>query len=80
MARRPDRTAFFKSLQVPVLVLHGDQDKFISSERARQLAAGLAQARFVQIPHAGHATPLEAPAVVAGELTELVKLCFAREK
>jgi pimeloyl-ACP methyl ester carboxylesterase len=73
MARRPDRSAVFQSLGVPVLVLHGVQDQFTSAERAREMSRLPADARYVEIQHAGHATPLEAPAEVAEALNELVK-------
>ena len=77
MAQRPDRTAVFQALDVPVLVLHGLHDAFIPVDRARSLAALGRQAEFVQVDHAGHAPPLEAPDLVADALNQLVERSFA---
>src|SRR5437867_6925061 len=38
MASRPDRTELLKHLNVPVLVLHGEEDQFIPIHRARAMA------------------------------------------
>jgi pimeloyl-ACP methyl ester carboxylesterase len=76
MARRPDRTALFKALHVPVLVLHGVADQFIPAERARELASLAADSKYVEIPGAGHATPIEAPDAVAHALLDLVQRSF----
>jgi 3-oxoadipate enol-lactonase len=73
MARRSDRGAVFRSLSVPVLVLHGLEDKFIPAERAREMAGLAVEARYVELPGAGHATPLEAPVAVAAALSDLVR-------
>jgi pimeloyl-ACP methyl ester carboxylesterase len=73
MARRPDRSDLLRSLQVPVLVVHGEEDRFIPSERARSMAALNPQASYLEIPNAGHCTPLEAPQPVATALLELVE-------
>jgi pimeloyl-ACP methyl ester carboxylesterase len=72
MARRPDRSRLFTSFSVPVLVLHGAQDKFIDIARAREMARLPRNSRYVEVPDAGHATPLEAPNAVAQALNELV--------
>jgi pimeloyl-ACP methyl ester carboxylesterase len=80
MARRPDRTNIFKSLRVPVLVLHGRQDKFIPADRAREMAKLPSNARYVEIQEAGHATPIEAPRQVAEALEDLVRRSLAQEQ
>jgi pimeloyl-ACP methyl ester carboxylesterase len=72
MARRPDRTSIFQSLAVPTLVVHGAEDQFIPVARARELAQLPRHCRYVEIPDAGHGTPLENPALVADALNELV--------
>ncbi len=73
MARRPDRTAIWKALRVPTLVLHGIEDKFIPPRRARELAALASDSEYVEVPNVGHATPLEAPDRVADALNRLVR-------
>jgi 3-oxoadipate enol-lactonase len=76
MARRPDRTALLESLRIPALVLHGSEDQFIPAQCARALAERLPNARYVEIPGAGHATPLEAPQAVAQAVIDLVDRSF----
>jgi pimeloyl-ACP methyl ester carboxylesterase len=73
MARRPDRSGVFKSLQTPILVVHGWRDQFIAADRAKEMASLSAHARYVEIPEAGHATPIEAPRPVAEALNDLVR-------
>jgi pimeloyl-ACP methyl ester carboxylesterase len=77
MAHRPDRREFVKSLQVPVVVIHGAKDKLIPPKRAREMAGSIPNARFVQIAQAGHCTPLETPKEVAKALSRLVAESFA---
>lgn len=72
MANRPDRTALLSKLQVPALVLHGSDDKIIPVARARQMAEMIPEANYVEAPDCGHATPLEAPRIVADALIDLL--------
>jgi pimeloyl-ACP methyl ester carboxylesterase len=72
MAGRPNRTAFLKSLRIPVAVAHGAADKIIPLAQARGLAEQCQNPIFIEIKDAGHATPLEAPDAVAGLLARLV--------
>jgi pimeloyl-ACP methyl ester carboxylesterase len=74
MARRPDRSEILRSLQIPVLVLHGAKDQIIPAQRARDMA-DLPRANYVEVPNAGHATPLEAPDAVARALLDLLVRC-----
>lgn len=76
MARRPDRTEVLKRLQIPAVVVHSDKDQFIPITRAVAAFESLRNGRFVLIPNAGHATPLEAPQQVAGALEDLVRAAF----
>jgi pimeloyl-ACP methyl ester carboxylesterase len=69
MARRPDRTHVLQRLGKPTLIVHSTEDKFIPVTRARDLADAL-KAKYVEIPAAGHCTPLEAPEKVAAALSE----------
>ena len=75
MRRRPDRTAIFEQLEAPRLIIHTPEDKFIPVERARDLAKNNPTAAYVEIPNAGHASPLEAPEAVANALSDLLKRC-----
>ena len=58
---RPDSTDMLSAIDVPVLVLVGEEDAITPPVEAERMAASLADARLVRIPGAGHLTPLEAP-------------------
>ncbi len=72
MARRPDRTGILSTLKIPTLILHGEEDKIIPVERARQMARLIPDANYVELPGAGHATPMESPKAVANALLALL--------
>ncbi len=61
MAERPDRIDLLNSLDVPALVVAGEEDQIISVEEARGMAARLPQGRFAVIKDAGHLPMLESP-------------------
>jgi 3-oxoadipate enol-lactonase len=75
MAKRPDRTAFLRSLRIPVLIVHGSDDKIIPGVKARQLAEDCQKPILVELRGVGHASPLEAPDQVASALARLVQKC-----
>jgi pimeloyl-ACP methyl ester carboxylesterase len=79
MAKRPDRTNVVTSLLLPVLVAHGNEDKLIPFAKARELAERCINPIFVEVPGAGHATPLEGPDHVASGLARLVKKCHEEQ-
>ena len=73
MARRSDRTEILRRLNVPLLIVHSAGDQFIPIQRIRDLAKNLPAARYVEIPEAGHATPLETPDAVAAALADFME-------
>jgi pimeloyl-ACP methyl ester carboxylesterase len=68
MARRPDRTEFLANFDVPKLVIHSPEDKFIPVDKIRTLVARLSNLQYTEIANAGHCTPLEASDAVAKAL------------
>jgi 3-oxoadipate enol-lactonase len=58
---RPDSTTTLADIDVPTLVLVGAEDAITPPEHAREIVAGVAQARLVELAGAGHLTPLERP-------------------
>jgi pimeloyl-ACP methyl ester carboxylesterase len=50
-----------EQLDVPALVVHGDEDLIVPVENGRMLAARLPNARYVELPGRGHNVPLEDP-------------------
>ena len=61
---RDDITARLGQIKVPALVIHGEADAAIDLALARSLAEGLAAAKLVVVPGAGHAANLTHPAPV----------------
>ena len=61
MACRPDSTSLLASVNVPTLVIHGEQDAIVSLDEARAAAAGLPRGELLVLPGVGHLTNLEDP-------------------
>jgi pimeloyl-ACP methyl ester carboxylesterase len=59
MASRPDVTAWLCEIDVPTLVLVGDEDAISRVEEMQSIAKNLPRADFHVIPGAGHMTPVE---------------------
>ena len=68
LASRPDSSETASSLDVPALVIVGEEDVLTPPSEAEQLAELLPIAQLVRIPGAGHLTPLEQPTRVNEEL------------
>jgi pimeloyl-ACP methyl ester carboxylesterase len=60
-----DARSELRRIRAPVLVLAGERDELIGIEPQRELAHGIAGARFETIAGAGHAMTLEKPKAVA---------------
>jgi 3-oxoadipate enol-lactonase len=65
---RVDSRPTLGAIDVPVLVLVGDEDRLTPPADAEAMAAALPDARLTRIGHAGHLAPLERPDAVAREL------------
>jgi pimeloyl-ACP methyl ester carboxylesterase len=72
MAARPDMTALLPKIEVPTLVIVGDQDAISPPAEMRTIAAAIPRAEFVVIPRAGHMTTMENPAAVNDALTSFL--------
>ena len=68
LASRPDSRETASSLDVPALVIVGEEDVLTPPGEAEELAELLPIAQLVRLPGAGHLTPLEQPARVNEEL------------
>jgi 3-oxoadipate enol-lactonase len=68
-----DLTAQLSSIQVPTLVIHGEQDAVVPLETARTLAASIPGARLVVIPEAGHVSNQEQPAAFNAAVREFLR-------
>ncbi|MGE3316221.1 MAG: alpha/beta fold hydrolase [Planctomycetaceae bacterium] len=69
MAARPDSTALLELIDVPTLVIVGTEDRITPPEDAKKMADAIPGAKFVEIEHAGHMSPMENPAAVNAALT-----------
>jgi len=76
MAERPDTTAWLPEIQVPTLVICGEQDKISSVEEMRTMAKQIPQSEFATIPAAGHLSPLESPKEFADVLKRFLQRVF----
>ena len=68
MRDRPDRTPLLKEIGIPALVVAGELDAITPPAPAREMAAAIPGARYVEIPGAGHAVPIEKPKAIAAAL------------
>lgn len=68
-AARPDSRPLLTSIDVPTLVLVGDEDRLTPPDVAKEIADGIAGSRYVVIPKAGHMSLLEQSEAVNAALT-----------
>lgn len=66
---RKDSRARLRNIAVSTLVLCGAGDAICPPDLSREIAAAIPRARLAIIPGAGHYVPLDAPDVVAAELS-----------
>lgn len=65
---RPDVYDLLPAIAVPTLVLVGEQDRATPPPKAERLRDGIAGARLVVVPRAGHTATLEEPDAVSAAL------------
>lgn len=65
MADRPDSTVTYREIDVPTLIIVGEEDVITPPEDARKMHAAIAGSTLEIIPKAGHMAPLERPRLVA---------------
>ena len=61
------------TVQVPVLVVSGDDDRLVPLEQSQLLSRQLQQAEMVVISRCGHIPPEERPAQFLAALTDFVR-------
>ena len=62
LRERPDSTPLLPRIQIPVLVIAGDDDQITPAAGMEEMARAIPGAKFVRIEAAGHLSPLEQPA------------------
>jgi len=61
MASRPDSTPLLSGINIPALVLAGQEDKLAPQAEMEGMARQIPQSEFQVVPQAGHLLPLEKP-------------------
>ena len=73
MKSRSDSTQLLSSIDIPTLVLTGEDDKIVPVGTAKEMAKKIPGAQFVSIAEAGHLTPLEQPIAVSRVIGEFLE-------
>lgn len=68
MAARRDSAEVLRGADVPALVLVGEHDGLAPPAVGRELAGSLPRSTYVELPGAGHLTPVEAPQAFAAAI------------
>jgi 3-oxoadipate enol-lactonase len=72
MAERPDMTPALKKIHCPTLVVVGEEDANATPIEMRGIAEAITGAKCVEIPAAGHISPLENPAAVNAAILDFL--------
>jgi 3-oxoadipate enol-lactonase len=73
MAERPDSRVLLETIDIPTLVLCGVEDAISPVAEMRGMASRIRGARFVEIPDAGHMSPLENPRAVNAAFRDFLR-------
>lgn len=72
MAERPDCTEMLAHIDVPTLLICGQDDQITPVAEMRGVAQAIRGAQFVEIPDAGHMSPLENPDAVNAAISRFL--------
>jgi 3-oxoadipate enol-lactonase len=73
MLNRQDSTSTLKTIDCPVLILHGADDQLIPSEEVDLMKTEIRNSQFKTIPNAGHLLNLEQPQEFNQAVREFIK-------
>lgn len=73
MLERDDATPWLQGIDVPTLLLVGDEDTMTPVAEMRAMHERISGSVFDAIEHAGHLTPVEQPAAVSDALRQFVQ-------
>jgi pimeloyl-ACP methyl ester carboxylesterase len=65
-------TAALAGINVPTLILHGEDDVLVEPASARKFAAAIPGAKLVMYPHVGHLPQIEIPQRSAADVAEFL--------
>ena len=77
MAERPDMTAAIGEIGCPTLLVAGAEDVISPPAEMRGMAAAIPGAKLLEIPAAGHMSPLEDPAAVNAAMAKFLSALVA---
>lgn len=77
LGERADMTPRLSSIDVPTLVVSGEEDLLTPPDVMRAMANAIPGAEFVAIPHAGHLAPFERPDAVNAAIRQFLERHFA---
>jgi pimeloyl-ACP methyl ester carboxylesterase len=72
--------SFLSTVDVPVLVVAGEADKFTPARFAEEMAKALPRAELVMLPGATHVAPLEQREVVGDQVKRFLETASARQR
>ena len=72
MAGRVDSLDVLRKVDVPALIICGEEDALITDRDVAAMAEALPDAQVVEIPHAGHLTAIEDPTAFDGAVRALL--------
>jgi 3-oxoadipate enol-lactonase len=72
MKTRPDSTGDLKTIDVPVLIIVGEEDALTPPDFSRSMHEAIGGSQLVVIPEAGHLSNLEAPDAFNAALVEFL--------
>jgi pimeloyl-ACP methyl ester carboxylesterase len=73
MRERPDSTPLLPAIDVPTLVVVGQEDEMTPAVVAKAMTDAIPSAAMTIIAGAGHLSPLEAPSAVSRVLAEFLE-------
>jgi 3-oxoadipate enol-lactonase len=74
LAAREDVQSLLPTIDVPTLVVVGQHDVISTVDEMRHIASAIPDAVWVDVPKAGHLSPVENPAVVNEAIAEFITL------
>lgn len=73
IANRPDSTVTCAKIDVPTLIIVGEEDAITPPEDSRKMNASIAGSMLAVIPQAGHMAAVERPLLVGDAVAEFVR-------
>jgi pimeloyl-ACP methyl ester carboxylesterase len=72
MAERAEWRPRLAGIKLPMLALVGEHDVLTPPAEAREMVAAVPGARLIELPDAGHSSPMESPEAVSTALLEFL--------